>query len=111
MSSTTIADGLRTSVGKLNWEIVSDLTRVHSDFAVSEEEIKLAVKAIMDKEKSYVEPSAAVPLAVVLANQESRNIVAAEQGQSQRLCDTAILLSGGSTTTDSKARLLMSNGV
>lgn len=108
VSSTTIADGLRTPVGKLNWEIVSDPTRVHGVFAVSEQEIKLAVKVIMDKAKLYVEPSAAVPLAVVLFNQDFRDMVAAKQGESPTPWDTVILLSGGNTTTDSMTQLLMS---
>ncbi|KAL2211116.1 putative pyridoxal-phosphate dependent enzyme [Sarocladium strictum] len=96
VSSSTIADGLRTPVGLLNWEIVSDPKKVKGIFAASEEEIKLAMRLLIEELKVLVEPSACVPLAVVLFNEEFRRFVAEQQGDES--WTLAIVLSGGNTT-------------
>ena len=62
----TIADGLRTSMGDLTWPVIRDV--VVDVLTVSEEEIIQAMRLIWSRMKMVVEPSAAVPLAAVLAH-------------------------------------------
>lgn len=61
----TIADGLRGSIGVRNFELL----RSHVDgiVTVSEAQIVAAMRVVMDDLKLLVEPSAAVPVAAVLA--------------------------------------------
>ncbi len=62
--TTTLADGLRTTVGTPNFEII----RRHVDdvVTVSEDAIVAAMRAIWESLKIVIEPSAAVPYAAVL---------------------------------------------
>ena len=60
---STIADGLRTQLGKINFPII--LETVHDILTVSDEEIITAMKDVYQYLKIVIEPSAAVPLAVV----------------------------------------------
>jgi len=64
--SETIADGLRTSLGKLTFPIIMDL--VDDILLASEEAIAEATRLILQRAKTVVEPSAAVPLAALLEN-------------------------------------------
>lgn len=64
----TIADGLKTSVGKLNYPIIMD--NVSEIFTVSDEEIIKAMKLIYERLKIVIEPSCAVPFAVVLKHKD-----------------------------------------
>ena len=63
----TIADGLRTSLGDKTFPIIRDL--VDEILLATEEEIITAMRYIFERMKIVVEPSAAVPLAVLLSNQ------------------------------------------
>ncbi|MBK3517474.1 pyridoxal-phosphate dependent enzyme [Carboxylicivirga marina] len=63
----TIADGLRTSLGSLTFEIIKK--KVDDIYLVSEESIIQAMRLIWERMKLIVEPSSAVPLAAVLENQ------------------------------------------
>jgi threonine dehydratase len=68
----TIADGLLTSLGVLNFEIIKD--EVTDVVTVSEDSIKKAMKLIWERMKIIIEPSSAVPFAAVLENKiEVRN--------------------------------------
>ncbi len=62
--ANTIADGLRTSVGEPNFELL----RLHVDdvVTVSEESIIAAMRTIWETMKIIVEPSGAVPYAAIL---------------------------------------------
>lgn len=62
----TIADGLLTSLGDKTFPIIKK--HVEAIMTVSDEQIIEAMKMIWQRMKIIVEPSAAVPLAVVLAN-------------------------------------------
>ncbi len=62
----TIADGLLTSLGKLNFEIIK--REVEDIVTVSEDAIKKAMKLIWERMKIIIEPSSAVPFAAVLEN-------------------------------------------
>jgi len=63
----TIADGLRTSLGDKTFPIIRDL--VNQILLATEEEIMTAMRLIFERMKIVAEPSAAVPLAVLLSNQ------------------------------------------
>ena len=62
----SIADGLLTSLGKVNYQMIQEY--VTDIFTVSEEEIIEAMRLVFERMKIVIEPSAAVPLAAVLAN-------------------------------------------
>jgi len=64
----TIADGLRTNLGKKTFDI---LHRELDDlFLVSETEIRQAMRLIWERMKIIIEPSCAVPLAAILKHPE-----------------------------------------
>jgi threonine dehydratase len=60
----TIADGLRTSLGERNFPIIQE--HVERVVTVSEQAIVDAMRAVWERMKTVVEPSAAVPLAALL---------------------------------------------
>ncbi len=98
VKTLTIADGLRTPVGEIPWTIISDETKLRGIYAVSEEQILQAMKLLMERVKVFVEPSAAVGLAVALYDEEFRSLVEKEGGEEG--WDVGIVLSGGNTTVD-----------
>lgn len=63
----TIADGLRTTLGKRNFSVLQK--RLADLFLVEEKEIVTAMRLIWERMKIVVEPSCALPLAVVLKHQ------------------------------------------
>lgn len=81
-SVNTIADGLRTHLGDVNFPIIISL--VKDIIRVEEEEIISAMRMIWERMKIIVEPSCAVPLAAVLKEKDTF--------RSQRI---GIILSGG----------------
>ena len=102
VSSLTIADGLRTPVGIINWAIVSDPAKVAGIYSVTEAQIKEAMKLVFERMKMVVEPSGCVGLAVVLFNERFRRWVAEQQraeGKGRRW-DVAVVFSGGNTTME-----------
>ena len=62
----TIADGLLTSVGERNFPIIQQ--HVEAILTTEEETIKKAMRLIWERMKIIVEPSAAVPLAIIMEN-------------------------------------------
>ena len=64
----TIADGLKTSLGELNFRIIQDY--VKDIYTVSESEIVEAMRMVWERMKIIIEPSCAVPLAAVIKNQQ-----------------------------------------
>lgn len=103
VSTLTIADGLRTPVGEANWTIISDTKRVRGIFSVTEDQIKEAMKLLLERMKVFIEPGAAVPLAVVLFDEEFRKIVEKEAGPDG--WDIGVILSGGNTTVETVSKL------
>lgn len=65
-SSDTIADGLKTTIGQKNFDILKE--HVKEVFTVSEKEIVAAMKLIWERMKIVIEPSCAVPFAAILKN-------------------------------------------
>jgi threonine dehydratase len=118
VSSLTIADGLRTPVGELNWTIVSDRRKVEGVYSITDAEIKMALRLVMERMKVFVEPSAVVGLGVVLFDQGFREWVAqlqgeeveerrkkGEQGVEVRAWDVGLVFSGGNTTVEAVCKL------
>lgn len=103
VKTLTIADGLRTPVGEIPWTVISDKEKVRGMFAVTEDQIKKAMRLLLERAKIFIEPSSAVPLAVVLFNEEFRKMVEKEAGEDG--WDLGIVLSGGNTTVDAIAKL------
>ena len=103
VSTLTIADGLRTPVGAIPWSIISDKEKLEGIYSVTEEQIKAALKVLMERAKMFVEPSAAVSLAVVLYNESFRQMVQREAGDNG--WNIGIVLSGGNTTMEAIAKL------
>jgi threonine dehydratase len=85
--TTTIADGLRTTIGRPNFELARRL--VDDVVIVSEEAIIAAMRAIWETLKIVVEPSGAVPYAAVL---ERKVDVAGRR--------VGLILSGGNVDLD-----------
>ncbi len=83
----TIADGLRTPLGKLNFEIMQQM--VDSIVLVSEEEIVQAMRFVWERMKLIIEPSSAVAVAPLLNG--------AIGGNGERI---GVILSGGNVDLD-----------
>ncbi len=66
LAPNTIADGLRSSTGKLNFQIISDL--VDDIILLDDKSIVEAMTLIWTRMKLIVEPSSAIVLAAVLNN-------------------------------------------
>jgi threonine dehydratase len=64
LSTATIADGLRTSLGALTFQIIQQ--HVDNIVTVSEDSIIQAMRLIWERMKIIIEPSCAVPLAAIL---------------------------------------------
>ncbi|KAF8909212.1 serine racemase [Mucidula mucida] len=103
VKTLTIADGLRTPVGLIPWSIISDKNKLAGVFSVSEDEIKAAMKLVLERMKVFIEPSSAVPLAVVLFNEDFRRLVEREGGE--KGWDIGVVFSGGNTTVEAIAKL------
>jgi threonine dehydratase len=103
VSSKTIADGLRTPVGVHNWAVISDPSKVAGVYAVSDEQIKKAMRLVLERMKVVVEPSAVVGLAVCLFDEDFRKLVEREAGE--KGWDVGIVFSGGNTTVEAIATL------
>ncbi|KAI9813295.1 MAG: hypothetical protein M1827_004237 [Pycnora praestabilis] len=99
----TIADGLRTPVGEINWTVVSDGRKVRGIYSVSEEQIKRAMRLVVERMKVLVEPSAVVGLAVCLFDEGFRRLVEREAGDEG--WNVGVVLSGGNTTLEAVSDL------
>lgn len=81
-TADTIADGLRTHLGDVNFPIIKELVR--KILLVSEEEIAHAMKWIWERMKIVIEPSSAVAVAAVIRYRD--------QFQGKRV---GVIISGG----------------
>ncbi|KAI9699681.1 MAG: hypothetical protein M1836_002715 [Candelina mexicana] len=103
VKTLTIADGLRTPVGRIPWSIISDKEKVEGIYSVSEEQIKKAMRLVIERMKVFVEPSAVVGLAVCLYNEEFRRLVEEKAGEEG--WNMGVVLSGGNTTLEAVSKL------
>lgn len=94
----TIADGLRTPLGDHTWKIISDKSYVAGLYAVTEQNIKDAMKLVLERMKVFVEPSAVVGLATILYNEDFRKLVEKEAGEEG--WNIGVIFSGGNTTIE-----------
>ena len=106
VSTLTVADGLRTPVGAIPWGIIHDRKLVEGVFAVAEAQIAAALRLVLERMKVVVEPSSAVPLAVVLFNEEFRALVEREAGPEG--WDVGVVFSGGNVGLDKLGTLFAS---
>ena len=67
-STNTISDGLLTTVGKLNFELIQKY--VEDILLATDPQTIEAMRLIFERMKMVIEPSGAVPLAALLANKE-----------------------------------------
>lgn len=96
---TTIADGLLTEVGELNFQIIQE--HVERVYTVTEEQIASAMRVIIERLKVVIEPSAAVPVAVALFHSGFR--LAAEKDD---IKNVGIVLEGGNIDTGSYEKMM-----
>ena len=68
LSTNTISDGLLTTVGKLNFELIQKY--VEDILLATDPQTIEAMRLIFERMKMVIEPSGAVPLAALLANKE-----------------------------------------
>lgn len=106
VKTLTIADGLRTPLGEITWKVVSDKEKVKGFYSVTEEQIKAAMRLMLERAKIFIEPSAAVGVAVALYNEEFRSMVESEAGPQG--WDVGVVLTGGNTTMEAIAKLFAS---
>jgi threonine dehydratase len=95
-------------VGVINWEVISDKDKVKGVFSVTEEQIKKAMKLVLERMKVVVEPSACVPLAVVLYNEDFRKLIEKESGGKH--WNIGVVFSGGNTTVEAIGKLFGAPG-
>lgn len=103
VSTLTIADGLRTPVGLYPWSVIYERRLVSGMYSVTEEEIKAAMRLVLERFKMVVEPSACVPLAVALYDEDFRAMVEKEGGEEG--WDLGLIFSGGNVGADAIGRL------
>jgi threonine dehydratase len=103
VSTLTIADGLRTPVGAYPWTIIHDRKLVRTMYSVTEEQIKAALRLVLERMKMVVEPSSVVGLATALYNEDFRRLVE-EEGGAQGW-DLGIVFSGGNISIEALGKM------
>ncbi|PVH98260.1 threonine dehydratase catabolic [Periconia macrospinosa] len=103
VKTLTIADGLRTPLGEINWKIISDPSYIAGLYAVTEQNIKDAMRLVLERMKCFVEPSAVVGLAVILFNEDFRKMVERESGDEG--WNIGVVFSGGNTTVEAISKI------
>jgi threonine dehydratase len=103
VKTLTIADGLRTPVGLCPWTVIHDRKLVRQMFSVTEEQIKKALRLVLERMKVVVEPSAVVGLATALFNEDFRRIVESEGGEEG--WDLGVVCSGGNVSLEALGKM------
>ncbi|KAM5352487.1 hypothetical protein ACJ41O_005210 [Fusarium nematophilum] len=103
VSSLTVAEGLRTPLGKHPWSVIYERRLVSGMFSVTESEILAAMRLVFERFKMVVEPSGCVPLAVALFDEEFRSMVEKEAGEDG--WDLGLVFSGGNVGIDAIGKL------
>jgi threonine dehydratase len=103
VSTLTIADGLRTPLGDWTWKIISDKGFVAGLYTVTEDNIRDAMRLVLERMKCFVEPSAVVGLAALLYNEDLRKRIEVEAGHDG--WNIGVILSGGNTTIEAIANI------
>jgi threonine dehydratase len=107
VETLTIADGLRTPLGEWTWKILSNSAYVHGLYAVTEDNIKDAMKLVLERMKCFVEPSAVVGLATILYNEDFRKMFEPEASNKGGMVgwNIGVVLSGGNTTIEAITKI------
>ena len=106
VSTLTIADGVRTPVGHIPWSIISQPQLVAGVYAISEVDIKRAMKVLLEELGAWVEPSGALGLGVVMRSRGWRGRVGRLQRESgEEVWNVGVVISGGNTTVEAVAEL------
>ncbi|KAI1402988.1 tryptophan synthase beta subunit-like PLP-dependent enzyme [Hypoxylon fuscum] len=108
VSTLTVADGLRTPVGKVPWSVIYERRLVSGFYSVGEDDIKRALRLAYERLKVVIEPSSAVPLAVALYNEDFRAMVEREAGGEG--WDLGIVFSGGNVSLEALGKLFAEEG-
>ncbi|KAH6968511.1 tryptophan synthase beta subunit-like PLP-dependent enzyme [Fusarium avenaceum] len=103
VKSLTVADGLRTPVGEHPWSVIYGRRLVSGIYSVTDDEILSAMKLVFERFKLVVEPSACVPLAVALYDEDFRSMVEKEAGEDG--WDLGLVFSGGNVGLDAVGKL------
>lgn len=103
VKTLTIADGLRTPLGVRNFAVISKPELVAGLFAVTERNIRDAMRLVLERMKCVVEPSAVVGLATILYNEDFRRLVEREAGDEG--WNIGVVFSGGNTTVEAISKL------
>jgi threonine dehydratase len=99
----TIADGLRTPVGTYPWSVIYERKLVRQVFSVTEDQIKKALRLVLERMKLVIEPSAVVGLATALYNEDFRRLVEREGGEEG--WDLGIVFSGGNVSVEALGKM------
>jgi threonine dehydratase len=108
VKTLTIADGLRTPVGAYPWSIIYERKLVSQMFSVTEDQIKKALRLVLERMKMVVEPSAVVGLATALYNEDFRNLAEREGGKEG--WDLGVVLSGGNVSVEALGNIFEVSG-
>lgn len=103
VKTLTIADGLRTPVGEHPWGVIYERRLVAGMYSVTEDEIRAAMRLVLERFKMVVEPSGCVPLAVALFDEDFRSMVEREAGENG--WDLGLVFSGGNVGADAIGKL------
>jgi threonine dehydratase len=103
VKTLTIADGLRTPVGAYPWSVIYERKLVRQMFSVTEDQIKKALRLVLERMKVIVEPSAVVGLATALFNEDFRRMVERECGEEG--WDLGIVFSGGNVSVEALGKM------
>ncbi|KAI1773362.1 tryptophan synthase beta subunit-like PLP-dependent enzyme [Hypoxylon cercidicola] len=108
VSTLTVADGLRTPVGRVPWSVIYERRLVAGFYSVADADIVRAMRLAYERLKVVIEPSAAVPLAVALYDEDFRAMVEREAGEDG--WDVGIVFSGGNVSLDALGKLFAEGG-
>lgn len=103
VKTLTIADGLRTPVGAYPWSVIYERKLVRQMFSVTEDQIKKALRLVLERMKLVVEPSAVVGLATALFNEDFRRLVERDGGEEG--WDLGIVFSGGNVSVEALGKM------
>ncbi|PMD44182.1 tryptophan synthase beta subunit-like PLP-dependent enzyme [Hyaloscypha variabilis F] len=103
VKTLTIADGLRTPVGAYPWSVIYERKLVRQMFSVTEDQIKKALRLVLERMKVVVEPSAVVGLATALFNEDFRQLIEQESGEEG--WDLGIAFSGGNVSVEALGKM------
>lgn len=103
VKTLTIADGLRTPVGAYPWSVIYERKLVRQMFSVTEDQIKKALRLVLERMKLVVELSAVVGLATALFNEDFRRLVERDGGEEG--WDLGIVFSGGNVSVEALGKM------